>query len=424
MNIKSSDLSAHSNDVVVTGMGVVSPFGHDIESFKEKMFSGESGIKEIRGSLVSENFPISFAGKVPPQVLDDLELSSSMKTNSELSNSSLFALLATDNALKMSLPASASGFEVDAILYGSAEGIAYDLVKKSLSSSLSATDWNESSAEAPLESIAEYLWFKHGLKVPEHRLICVNSACASGNQAIGEAMERIRAGEWTRAIVGGVDSRCNAPNLMNFNMLGALCTEEAAAETASKPFDAKRSGFVRSEGAATLVLETREAAERRGAKILGVISGYATSSDAYRLTDGRDDGAGVMQAMTDAVTSSKLSPADISAVSAHGTSTPLNDRLEAMAINHVFKEYGQTIPVTSLKSQLGHSTVAAGAIEAISCLLMLNEQRLAPTINYETPDPECNVNVVAKTRDYDLKHILSNNFGFGGQNTCLVISGA
>ena len=408
----SADSSKH--DVVVTGMGIVSPIGMTVPSFSDAMFKGESGIHSIRGSLVSNGFPIPYAG-----YLDRSQTKASTEFAGAMSESSRMALMATMEAA-LDLDDNA---HVDALVYGSAEGIAFDFVQKTMSSGVTDEWLSESLAEAPLLAMQKWLFQTKKISISDDRLICINSACASGNQAIGDAMQRIRSGEWTRAIVGGVDSRCTPSNLMNFHMLGALCNQDVPAEKASRPFSKDRAGFVRSEGAATLVLETREAARARGAKIYGVISGYSMTSDAYRLTDGRDDVHCVKQAMLDAITDAGLDPSDIHGISAHGTSTPLNDKLETRAIKAVFPGEGRLIPITSLKSQIGHSTVAAGAIEAIACLLMLETSTLAPTINFTPGDPECDLDYVPNhSRPRVMKHMLSNNFGFGGQNTCLVIS--
>ncbi len=408
----SADLS--EQDIVVTGMGIVSPLGMTVKSFSDAMFQGESGIHSIRGSLVSQTFPIPYAG-----YLDRNKIKASTEFAGVMSDSSRMALMATMEAamdLDESVP-------VDALVYGSAEGIAFDFVQNSLASGVSEEMLSHSLAEAPLIAMQKWLLDEKKISIADDQLICINSACASGNQAIGDAMHRIRCGEWTRAIVGGVDSRCTPSNLMNFHMLGALCSEGIAPEKASRPFSKDRAGFVRSEGAATLVLETRAAANARGAKIYGVISGYSMTSDAYRLTDGRDDVLCVKQAMLDAIADAGLSPADIDGISAHGTSTPLNDKLETRAIKAVFPNEGRSIPITSLKSQIGHSTVAAGAIEAVACLLMLEAKTLAPTINFTPGDVECDLDYVPDhARPHSMKHMLSNNFGFGGQNTCLVIS--
>jgi 3-oxoacyl-[acyl-carrier-protein] synthase II len=204
-------------------------------------------------------------------------------------------------------------------------------------------------------------------------------------------------------------------------MLGALTTADVPAAEASRPFSRDRAGFVRGEGAATLLLEEAWAARARGARVLGRLAGGASSSDAHRLTDGRPDGAAVRHAMEAALRDAGVTTAEVSAISAHGTSTRMNDRLETLAIRSVFGDRAGQVPVTSLKSQLGHSTVAAGAIEAVACLSMLQAQILAPTINYREPDPECDLDYVPNdSRPARLDVILSNSFGFGGQNSCVV----
>ena len=407
-------MANRSKDVVVTGMGVVAPLGATVEEFRDNMFAGRSGIRNIRGSLVDESFPIPYAGWV-----DRSKLPGPKWQRQGLADSSLFAVLATEQCLS-ALPDDA---HIDAIVYGTAESIGYGLVQESLKAPVDLDNLKRNGAEYILQTLAALLKDSGKCVVPDSALISINSACASGNQAVGMAMQRIRDGQWTRAIVGGVDTRCNAANLMNFNMLGALSSAEVAPECASKPFAGDRCGFVRGEGAATLVIETRASAEARGAKILGVISGYGFTSDAYRLTDGRDDGLAVIKAMEIAIADSGLAKADIDKISAHGTSTPLNDRLETLAIKTVFGAKAYSIPVSSLKSQIGHSTVAAGAIESIACLLMIEAQMLAPTMNYHVKDPECDLDYVPnKSRPAKIQNILSNNFGFGGQNACIVIS--
>jgi 3-oxoacyl-[acyl-carrier-protein] synthase II len=407
-------MGSRSSDVVVTAMGVVAPLGATVAEFRDNMFAGRSGIRNIRGSLVDQSFPIPYAGWV-----DRSKLPKAKWQRQGLADSALFSVLATEQCLH-ALPDDA---HVDAIVYGTAESIGYGLVQDSFKKPVDLATLKQNGAEYILQTIAALLKDSGKCVVPDSALISINSACASGNQAIGMAMQRIRDGKWTRAIVGGVDTRCSGANLMNFNMLGALSTAEVPPETSSKPFAGDRCGFVRGEGAATLLIETRKSAEARGAKILGIISGYGFTSDAYRLTDGRDDALAVIKALETAIADSGLKKSDIDTISAHGTSTQLNDRLETQAIKAVFGTDAYKIPVTSLKSQIGHSTVAAGAIESISCLLMLEAQVLAPTINYLVKDPECDLDYVPnKSRPAKVRHILSNNFGFGGQNACIVIS--
>lgn len=403
--------------VVVSGMGIVSSIGSTLKEFESKLFAGNSGISAIGLDLdtrLSDSFPVPYAGSVNRQSL------TSEKELSSQSESCLFSVAATVEAIK-SLPDSS---EVDAIVYGSADGIAFDDVYRFLKNPKFPVE-DLPKSEDPLTAIQRYLYEVKNIKVADDRLICVNSACASGNQAIGEAMQMIRTGEWQRVLVGGVDTRCNPANLLNFNMLGALCTEDIAPEKASRPFSKDRAGFVRGEGAATLLLESVAACRGRGGDYNAMISGYAMTSDAYRLTDGREDGLCIIRAMQEAIKDADLIPDEISAVSAHGTSTPLNDRLETMAIKKVFGEKAYQTPVTSLKSQIGHSTVAAGAIEAVASVIMLKHAKLAPTVNLHQADPDCDLDYVPnRSRDQKLRHILSNNFGFGGINTCLVISHA
>jgi 3-oxoacyl-[acyl-carrier-protein] synthase II len=320
-----------------------------------------------------------------------------------------------------SLPA---GVIVDAIVYATSDGVSFDLLKDSFRNfSENTFDWDSTRSETCLEFIRGILEQHGNGHVPDESVISINNACISSNQAIGVAFHRIRSGQWTRAVVGGVDARCNDHNLMNFHLLGALSTGEGT--HVSCPFSKNRSGFVRGEGAATLILEARQAAEARGAPLLGYVVGYSATSDAYRLTQGRTDVRGAVKAISLALEDAGCTPDQLSAISAHGTSTLINDNLETAAIKTMFGLRAYKIPVISLKSQLGHSTVAAGAMEAVASMLMLREQRLAPTINYTQRDPECDLDYVPNvSRPASLNVVLSNNFGFGGQNSCVVFKRA
>lgn len=405
------------HDVVVTGCGVVSPLGIGLPEFRRRMFDGDSGSVDIRGTIVAEDFPVRVGCIVPRERLGQPRLLAGRPIETTPLTWRL-AGIATDEALDR-LPA---GVPIDAIVYAAAEGTNFDLIRESFRAfDADRFDWSGTRAETTMELLRETVAAHGNGHVPDERVISLNNACISSNQVIGIALQRIRAGRWRRALVGGTDARCKDDNLMNFHLLGALTTADVPPGQASRPFSKDRSGFVRGEGAATLILESREAAEERGADVLGVVAGYAATSDAYRLTDGRDDARGAVQAMRRALQDAGL-PADrVDAISAHGTATGMNDRLETKAIKMLFGEHAFRIPVTSLKSQVGHSTVAAGALEAVSCLLMLRDQRVAPTINYSEPDPECDLDYVpCRARDARLDVILSNNFGFGGQNGCVV----
>lgn len=403
--------------VVVTASGIVSPLGTNVAEFGRRMFAAESGVVNIRDRLVAFNFPVPTAGLVPDERLpqpDALKYLGRARTPRSLR----FSAAATEEALQ-AIP---EGLPVDAIVYGTTDGLTYDVVKSSFCEFDPAMfDWDATRSEWPLELLRDIVELHGNGRIEDRNLVQVNNACVSGNQAIGIALQRIRTGRWRRVAAGGVDARCTDENLMNFHMLGALSVADVPAAEASRPFCKSRSGFVRGEGAATVILESLEEAQARGAKILGEVTGYAATSDAFRLTDGRPDGEAVVKAMEGAIADAGLTKEQIDAISAHATSTQMNDRLETLAIKQVFGSRAYRIPVVALKSQTGHTTVAAGALQAIATLLMLSEQQLAPTINYREADSECDLDYVPnQSRPARIDAILSNSFAFGGQNACLV----
>ncbi len=404
------------HDVVVTEFGVVSPIGATVSEFERRMFAGDSGIVDVRGTLVDKNFPVPFGG-----VIDDAKVPTAEELGIEPhvhTNGSRFSVYALRQFLEM-LP---EGLPIDGIVQGTPAGIFFEIVLTSLrKSDFDSFVWDEIRAEWVNDIIAGQLQARgHPLIPPEYR-ITVNSACAAGSQAIGQAYQFLKTGRMRRCLASAVDAGAWESQLMNFHLLHTLTVDDVPAHTASRPFSKSRSGFVKGEASAALLLETREAAEERGAKILAEVCGYAFNSDAYRLTDGRDDNLCVVKAMEDAIADAGIERSQVDYINAHGTSTLLNDRLETQAIKKVFGERAYDIPVSSLKSQIGHPTVAAGAVEAVACILMLQKQKIAPTINLNDPDPECDLDYVAEgSRDAKLEYILSNSFGFGGQNACLV----
>lgn len=408
------------HEVVVTGIGIISSIGMNAEDFEKNLFAGKSGIRTIRGPMVPQDFPVPYAGyidrsELPPSILYK------DKDRKNVLKSWLMTEQATAQALKFLSPKD----KIDAIVFGTADGVSYEIVENTLKDK-KLPDWFEYEticSESSLNTVRDVATHMGFNKVADKDLVSLNSACATGNQTIGIAYQGIKDGRWSRCVVGGVDARCEPSNFLNFYLLGALTSDEVPPETASRPFAGDRSGFVRGEGAAVLIMESREAAEARGAKILGVVSGYGCTSDAFRLTDGRDDASAVMQAMREALDTAGIKPDQIDYINAHGTSTPLNDRLETMAIKKVFGDKAYKIPVSSIKSQIGHSTIAASSIEGVASLMMLNRQKVSPTINYNVKDPECDLDYVPNvSRDLKMKHVLSNSFGFGGQNTCVVFT--
>jgi 3-oxoacyl-[acyl-carrier-protein] synthase II len=241
--------------------------------------------------------------------------------------------------------------------------------------------------------------------------------------AIGEALETIRRGDADMMLAGGTHSLINPFGISGLHRLSALSTRNEEPERASRPFDGQRDGFVIGEGGAILVLEEMEHARQRGVEILGELRGYATTHDAFRLSDPRPDGATAAHCIELAVRDAEINPEDVDYVNAHGSSTVMNDAAETVAVKAALGDHAYRVPVSSTKSMTGHLTTACGAIETLACLLTIRHGVAPPTINYEYPDPECDLDYVPnEARDIRCRHTLNNNFGFGGQNVSLVLS--
>lgn len=250
----------------------------------------------------------------------------------------------------------------------------------------------------------------------------VTTACAAGTQAMGDALERLRHGRVDVMLAGGAEAGISELGLAAFSVMRAISTRNDEPEKASRPFDAERDGFVCAEGAAVFVMETLEHAQGRGALILAEMAGYGASGDAYHVVAPPPDGDGAVRAMREALSDAGVTPEDVDYVNAHGTSTPLNDAVETLAIRAVFGERAYRIPVSSTKSMIGHGLGASGAVEGVACVKTLQTGMIHPTINYEFPDPECDLDYVPnEARTADVRVILKNSFGFGGQNACLVL---
>jgi len=250
----------------------------------------------------------------------------------------------------------------------------------------------------------------------------LSSACATATNAIGEAVEVMRRGAAEVMIAGGAEAAVIPISVAGFSAMGAISTRNDSPETASRPFDKTRDGFVIGEGAGVLVLETEAFARARGATIYGEILGYGITNDAHHISAPLEDGAGAVACMHLALNQAGLRPQDIDYLNAHGTSTPLNDKSETVAIKKVFGENAYDVPISSTKSMTGHLLGSAGAVEAVICVKALNEAVLPPTINYETPDPECDLDYIPnQARAKSVRRIMSNSFGFGGHNACLIL---
>ena len=247
------------------------------------------------------------------------------------------------------------------------------------------------------------------------------TACAASNTAIGEALQAIRHGIADVMLAGGTEAGISQLGLAGFAVMRALSTRNDEPQRASRPFDAERDGFVPAEGSGVLVLEEREHAISRGATILCELSGFGATSDAGHLVQPQESGASAARAMANAISDAGLDPTDVDYINAHGTSTPLNDAVETVAIKRLFGDYANRVPVSSTKSMIGHSLGASGALEAVACVKTIVEQKIHPTVNYEHPDPDCDLDYVPnQARSAKISIALSNAFGFGGQNACLL----
>lgn len=261
---------------------------------------------------------------------------------------------------------------------------------------------------------------QYGLKGPN---FAVTSACASGANAVGEATKYIRDGDCDVMIAGGAESTVCPMAVGGFAAMKALSTRNDAPEKASRPFDKDRDGFVLAEGAAVLILESLEHAEKRGAKIICEITGYGVSSDAYHMTNPAPGGAGGAMAMSRALSDASLRPEEIQYLNAHGTSTPVGDGLESAGIKSVFGDHAKKLWVSSTKSMTGHTLGAAGAIESAFCVMAIRDQIVPPTINLENPSEDCDLDYVSDgARDGKILNVVNNSFGFGGTNACLIFS--
>jgi 3-oxoacyl-[acyl-carrier-protein] synthase II len=294
-----------------------------------------------------------------------------------------------------------------------------------------ALDWGAFGRTAFARTEPERLWqvASHSTTAWVSRLcrargdgVTIMTACTAGAQALGAAMHALRRGDVDVAIAGGASAMIDPVSVIGFSRLQALSTRNDAPTAASRPFERNRDGFVLGEGAGVLVLERPEQAHARGAGVVALLAGYAATADAYRVTDSEPTGRAACRAMRGSLADAGFPPDAVDYVNAHGTSTAVNDRVETLAIRALLGERARAVPVSSNKSMIGHLIAAAGAVEAIATVLTVTHGSVPPTINYADPDPECDLDYVPnQARPADVRTALSNSFGFGGQNACLVI---
>ncbi len=404
--------------VVVTGLGTLNPLGNDPSATWQMVVAGRSGIGPITqfdagelktqfGGEVKDFDPIARFGRKDARRMDRV---------------TQLALAAAEQAIT----------DADLDLnddIGETTGVVLGCGLGNIGSTIAGVyTYSESGPKRmspffiPMmlaDSPASTISIKHGLRGPN---MAIATACAAGNNALGEAAKMIQRGAVNLMLAGGAEAPLFPEVIAGFNATGALSTFNEDPSRASRPFDANRDGFVTSEGAAVLVLEELEHALARGAQILAEFLGYGSSADAYHVSAPAADGAGATKAMDAALKDAGLQPEDIDYINAHGTSTKLNDKSETAAIKQVFGEKAYDVPVSSTKSNHGHLLGAAGALEALIAVKALSAQYLPPTINYQTVDPDCDLDYVANTgRPAKINKILSNGFGLGGHNATIIV---
>ena len=403
--------------VVITGVGMVTALGHNAIDCWANLIAGNSGIRRV--SLFD---PAGYESPVAGEVPDfDPSLYMDRKEARRADRVTQFAFVAAEEALKQ------SGYQVDeangkdfAVIVGTAIGGITTLMAE-YDTLLAKGPGRVSPFLMPMmlpDMSSGQLSIRLGAKGVNYSLI---SACASGADSIGEAANIIRRGDAEIAVAGGTEAAITPIAMAGFSAAKALSTTNDDPARSSRPFDKTRDGFVLAEGAGILVLESEEHAIARGATILGELAGYGATSDAFHITQPDENGEGAARAMRNALAEGGLQSDDIDYVNAHGTSTPMNDKLETLALKKVFGEYAYELPISSTKSMTGHSLGAAGAIESVICLLAMQNGIIPPTANYETPDPDCDLDYVPNVaRSASLEAVMTNSLGFGGHNASLV----
>lgn len=417
--------------MVITGVGMVTPLGRNCDETFANAAQGRSGIDYIT-SFDTTGLPCRIGGQVKDSWLADREAGIPRQFERYASRGLRIMQTAVREAASQSGLETVKDRERVGVSLGShGENVSVSEMRELLRFYDGNGHWDQNG----LLSSCHYSPFQFFLRKPDTASsilsmlfncrgssLSIVSACAAGSQAIGEAFRIIQDRKAEVMIAGGCEATLNFMGFIGFVLIKALTEKYSTPQTASRPFDRKRSGFVMSEGAGAIVLEDLEHARARGANILGELLGYGSSADAYRITDTHPKAEGAFLAMSGALEDACLAAEDIGYVNAHGTSTLQNDLVESLAIRRLFGERAGTVPVSSNKSMLGHTIAAAGAIECILTLMGMHRSIILPTINYENRDPKCDLDYVAnEARHIPYSRALSNSFGFGGQNACLCI---
>ena len=403
-----------SRRVVVTGTGVLSPIGNSTHEFLNGLKNGVNGIGPIT-SFDTSAYSVHIAGELKINLEDYFE-------SRELNRMDRFTAMAMTASTEAVEQAKIDDDSLDknriGVIIGSGIGginTFEEQHKRLLNNPRRVSPFFIPSMISDIAS--GQVSIKYGFRGPNY---CVVSACATASHAIGDSMRIIKYGDADVIITGGSDASITPMAISGFSNMKAL-TKNEDPETASRPFDANRDGFVMGEGAGIIVLEELEHAKKRGAEILGEFVGYGATADAHHLTTPSPDGDGAVRAMKCAMTDAECQPSDIDYINAHGTSTPFNDKIETQAIKTAFGEHANNLLISSTKSMTGHLLGAAGGVEAIACILSIRNNFLPPTIHYETPDAECDLNYIPNTSvEKDIQYTMSNTFGFGGHNAALI----
>ncbi len=419
------------NRVVVTGMGWVTPLGASIEGVWQRLLKGESGAGPIT-IFDARNFPTRIAAEV--KNWDIADVGEDPQRWRYQGRHTKFAVGAAKMAVQDSgLPADLPDPTRFGVYLGSGEGHQdFDRFTQMVVSGLTGDSFDVAQfTKTGLEILHPIAELEQEPNMPAGHLASMFNAqgpnancltaCAASSQAVGEATEMIRRGDVDIMLSGGTHSMIHPFGVTGFNLLTALTMRNDEPTKASRPFDLHRDGFLLAEGASMVILEDYEHAKKRGAKIHGEVVGYGSTADAYRVTDSHPEGRGAAACMRMALQDAGINADQVGYINAHGTSTEVNDKVESLAVKTVFGQQAYKIPMSSTKSMLGHLIAAAGATELIICLLAMRDGLLPPTINYDTPDPECDLDYVPNVaREKNCQYVLTNSFGFGGQNIALL----
>jgi 3-oxoacyl-[acyl-carrier-protein] synthase II len=409
--------------IVVTGMGVVTSLGTGKEDNWAKLTAGQSGVHAISrfetgGLRTRIAGTVDFVPVEPYSTPALSELLAEIVAEEAIAQASIGSRGDFPGPLSLAVPP----VEVEwpqRIEIAQASGANDTIGYNDLLRAIADGRFRPYHARFQFVSVADRLAETFGTKGSP---ISLSTACASGATAIQLGVEAIRRGETDAALCIGTDGSVTPESLIRFSLLSALSTSNDPPQGAARPFAKNRDGFVMAEGAAALVLESLESAKARGAKILGVLEGCGDMADAFHRTRSSPDGKPIIGCIRNALSDAGLAPDDIDYINPHGTGTPENDKMECIGVTAVFGERAKSIPISSNKSMIGHTLSAAGAVEAVFSLMTLQNQRIPPTINYQVPDPAIALDVVPNTaRDAEVRHVISNSFGFGGQNVSLVM---